>query len=237
MKLVKINAKDNLNFFNVIVVPVQRPASWHWHKNIDEFIDAHIGDNNCGEIEKFKFQRDASGVVSTDSDYGLMSLEEAFEDGVLNDDEKFTKGLDVALGKTDLSYGVKSRDWSGITWDFFSDKDKANDHHQQTMYQAATSDFNVNYVLEDVGDVISLFRKRFAMAPHLSRIDSECAKIIADHYSISDNLAYYLLERATRTAEKSSSQTSYSAWSGDTWEIRSNPRIRSLRVGPSLPPG
>ena len=208
MKLAKINAKDNLDFFNVIVVPVRRPASWHWHKNIDEFIDAHICDNDCGEIKKFKFQRNASGVVSTDSDYGLMSLEEAFEDGVLNDDEKFTKGLDVALGKTDLCYGVKSRDWSGITWDFFSDEDKSNDHHQQTMYQAATSDFIANYILEDVGDVISLFGQRFTMAPHLSRIASECAKIIADHYTISHSLAFYLLERATRTAEKSSSQTS-----------------------------
>ena len=199
MILVKIDAKDRLDQFNVIIVPVQRSASWYRYNSVDEFIDDNIDDDSWGDNEMYTFQRDASGVIYVDSSFGLMTMEQAFEDELLDvDDERLTKGLDAVIKSTALCYAVKSRGWDGTDWDFFTNEDEAKDYHLRELYSAATSDFNADYVLEDVGDVIRLFGKRLTRPSLLSGVARECARIIANHYAISKEIAYYLLERATR---------------------------------------
>ncbi len=199
LKLTKIVPQERLYGFNVIVVPVQRSAFWCCCNSMVDFIDAHIGDDSWSDNNIFTFQRNASGTILVDSDYGLMTLEKAIDEEVPDlDCESFTKGLDAALKCADICYAVKSRDWDGITWDFFENESDANEHHLSELYSAATSDFNVDYIVEDVGDVISLFAKRLTLPPHLSGVGGQCVKIIAAHYNLREEIACYLLERATR---------------------------------------
>lgn len=206
MKLAKIDAQDRLDDFNVIVVRVQRSASWYRYNSMDDFIEDNIGDDSWSDNAIFKVQRNASGAILVDSDYGLMTLEQALDEEVPDiGNERFTKGLDVAMKCADICYAVKSRGWEGISWDFFENERDAKKYHLHELYTAATSDFNANYVMEDVGDVIRLFAKRLTLPSHGSGVDSECARIIADHYDIGEDIAYYLLERATRRGNKGDS--------------------------------
>jgi hypothetical protein len=129
-----------------------------------------------------------------------MTLEQAFDEEVLdNGNERFTKWLDRALKSSDIYNAVKSRDWDGISWDFFENESHAAEYHLRELYSAATSDFNADYIVEDV---IRLFDESSTLPPHSSGVGGKCVRIIADHYDLSDGIGLYLLERATRSGNK-----------------------------------